>query len=78
MISKRFDETSLLGTLKLCHHFSIVADKRISEKNDSIISACLRFLDLVNFCVCEEFLWNMRLTTSQNSAALFDAIKSFL
>ena len=40
IISDKLD-TSLLETLKLCNHFSVLADESTSEKNESILSIYL-------------------------------------
>ena len=74
IISDKLD-TSLLDTLKLCNHFSVLADESTSDKNDSILSIYLRFLDPIEMCVREEFLSHVRLTTSHSSIALCNAIK---
>ena len=74
IISDKLD-TSLLDTLKLCNHFSVLADESTSDKNDNILSTYLRFLDPIKICVREEFLSHVRLTISHSSIALCNAIK---
>ena len=73
IISNKLD-TSLLDTLKLCNHFSVLADESTSDKNDSILSIYLRFLDPIKICIQEECLSHVRLTTSHSSTALCNAI----
>ena len=50
IISNKLD-TSLLDTWKLCNHFSVLADESTSDKNDSILSIYLRFLDPIKICI---------------------------